>query len=76
LLHNRAEAREEMDEGPVLPFALAALLVERGVTEHPALTGARRVLESGEGLERWEEVGGEVLAERWEALAGLAARLG
>jgi hypothetical protein len=65
----------DMDEGPVVMLALAALLMERGVTEHTVLDQAERVLAEQAGLERWEDAGGEALAERKAVYQDLAHRL-
>jgi hypothetical protein len=66
---------EDTDDEPVLMLALAALLLDGGVADHPVLRRAREIIETGDGLERWQEAGAEALSERLEVYRRLAARL-
>src|SRR5438093_358889 len=69
------EAAQDPDDGPVLVLALASLLLDHGVREHPLLREARRVIDTGAGLERWQEQGPQALAERQMVYQQLTARL-
>ena len=76
VLHGMRKEVEDADDEPVIILALAYLLRERGVREHPAISQARQILASGIGLERWREAGGEVLASRLRLYQRIAAQLG
>jgi hypothetical protein len=57
-------------------MALASLLLDHQVREHPLLLRARAVIRSREGLERWEDAGPEALAERLAVYERMKERLG
>lgn len=69
------DAMEDSDDGPVIVFALTSVLLDRGLTRHPLFERARQMLDSGEGLERWEEAEETNLRARREECAKLSARL-
>jgi hypothetical protein len=75
VLEAMQEFREDTDDGPVLTLALASLLLDRGVCQHPVFRAAREVIERGDGLDRWREAGGEALAARQAVYQALAGRL-
>jgi hypothetical protein len=75
ILRDYEDDLEDMDEGPVILVALASLLLDAGVTDHPLYERARTALESGAGLERWEEAGEKDLAGRKAVYESLLARL-
>src|SRR5262245_49111245 len=64
VLQEFSEQLEDSDDGPVIRLALASLLLDCGITDHPALDQAVVLIENGEGLDRWEDAGPEALAER------------
>jgi hypothetical protein len=75
VLASMRDSLEDTDDEPVLSLALASLLLDEGVVQHPVLDRAREILETGAGLERWEEAGPEALAERQAVYGRLAERL-
>jgi hypothetical protein len=70
-----SEEAADPDDGPVVYLALASLLLDLGVSRHPAVARAAQIVREGEGLERWRDAGPEALAEREAVYAELAARL-
>ena len=68
-------AVEDADDAPILVLALASLLLDHGVRDHPILRQAGEVTAAGAGLERWREAGPAALAERQRIYDRLAARL-
>ena len=74
-LEEFGECLEDPDDGPVVVLAIASLLLERGVANHPIQAAAIDLLKSGEGLERWAEAGPESLAERRAVYADLLGKL-
>lgn len=70
-----AWAAEDEDDAPVLTLALASLLLDHGVGDHPVVRQAREVIATGAGLERWREAGAEALSARQRLYDRIAARL-
>ena len=66
---------EDSDDGTVVWLALAAVQLEHGAVEPEVRSRALAVIESGAGLDRWEEEGDEVLGERQRVLSALTAQL-
>jgi hypothetical protein len=75
VLEEWAEAADDEDDGPVIHLALASLLLDLGVRQHPVLEEARAILEQEAGLERWQEAGETSLAGRREVYQQLLARM-
>jgi hypothetical protein len=75
VLAEMPEAAEDVDDGPVIRLALAALLLDNGVKRHAILEQALHVLETGAALERWEESDPPTLAARHEVCRALQERL-
>jgi hypothetical protein len=75
VLEELEEEAKDPDDAPVLTLALASLLLDSGVRDHPLFDAAREIIESGEGLERWEEAGEAALAQRRAVYGQLAERL-
>jgi hypothetical protein len=76
VLAEMSESLQDSDERPVVLYALTSLLLDSGVHDHPVIGAAREAIDTGAGLERWEEAGPEALAERREILSSLLARMG
>ena len=62
-------ALEDMDDGPVIYLALAALQLEHGRLLGATRQEALRVIDEGRNLPRWEEAGPESLEDRKRVLA-------
>ena len=75
LMREYREGLADPDDGPVVCLALACLLLDAGVSGHPLTAEARRIIEQGVGLERWEEAGPEVLAARRAVYEDLLTKL-
>jgi hypothetical protein len=75
VLHEFEDSANDMDEGPVVFLALASLLLDNGVHDHPIISKAREIIASRAGLERWEEAGEADLLERRHVYEQLRARL-
>ena len=75
VLEEHEEALEDIDEGPVVRLALAALQLEQGVLQPGIRDHALTVINQGQDLDRWEEAGEEAVAERRQVLEELAQRL-
>ncbi|HEV2471210.1 MAG TPA: Imm26 family immunity protein, partial [Chthonomonadales bacterium] len=54
----------DSDDGPVLYLSLALLLREHGIRAHPVIERSLRIIEAGDGLDRWRESGSATLEER------------
>ena len=67
---------DDEDEGPVVILALAALCLESGETDQELTSKAIAIIDSGEGLERWEDAGPEALQARKNVLQALRGQLG
>ena len=65
------EVLEDEDEGPVVYLALATLQLEQDELQPEIRKKALEIIETGKGLARWEEAGGEELAERKQVLEDL-----
>jgi hypothetical protein len=63
---------DDSDDGPVVWLALAAVQLEHDAVQPEVPSRALAIIESGEGLDRWEEEGDEVLSERQRVLGALA----
>jgi Domain of unknown function (DUF4259) len=66
---------EDEDEGPIIYLALAALQLEQEELQAEVRKKALEIIESGEGLVRWEEAKEEELVERKQVLEDLKAEL-
>lgn len=75
ILYDFQDVLEDEDEGPLVYLALAALQIERDKLQPEIGQKALKIIESGQGLARWEEAGEEELAERKQALEDLKAKL-
>jgi hypothetical protein len=64
---------EDEDEGPIVYLALAALQLERNELQPEIRKTALEIIETGQGLARWEEAGEDVLAERKKVLEEMKA---
>ena len=75
ILGEYAEELEDVDDGPVVYLALAALQVERGRVQDPIRREALRVIDEGTNLPRWEDAGEEALTARKRVLDDLRTAL-
>lgn len=76
MMEEYADSLEDLEDGPGLALALAALLIDHGVQQHAIFVQARQVIETGDGLDRWFDAGEEDLANRKAIYADLGRRLG
>jgi hypothetical protein len=70
----RAEVSDP-DDGPVVYLALASLLVDSGISDHPILDRAKSIIERGEGLDRWRDAGIEAFEERLQVYSAFQIML-
>lgn len=75
VLEEYAEELRDLDEGPIVYLALAALHSERGRVLASVRQRALRTIERGEGLARWEEEGQEAVQARKRVLEYLRQSL-
>jgi hypothetical protein len=66
---------DDEDDGPIVVLALAALQWERGKLQERLKKKAIAILESGQGLERWEDEGEPTLTERRQVYESLRQQL-
>lgn len=75
VLDEYEEYLEDTDDGPIVWLALAALQLERDALQPRVRREALAAIESEEDMERWEESGEDLHAERRRVLDELKARL-
>jgi hypothetical protein len=75
VLDEMGDEAQDSDDGPVLILALASLLSDSGVRDHPLFEAAWEIIRIGAGLERWQDAGEAALAERQAVYKNLAAKL-
>ncbi len=75
VLASFGDAVDDSDEGPVICLALAALQLEQGALDDDIRRRALEIIDTGEGLDRWEEVGPPKLLERKQVLENLRVQL-
>jgi hypothetical protein len=75
VLEEYGDALEDMDDGPIILFALADLQLGKGHLEESIRRRALEAIEEGTHLSRWEDAGGEALAGRQRAIEDLRQRL-
>jgi hypothetical protein len=66
---------EDADDGPLVWLALAALQLEHGGIGFDVRGNALRIIEVGEGLDRWEEASEGLLEERKRVLEELGRQI-
>ena len=69
------DSLDDEDDGPIVILSLAALQWERGKPQERLKNQALAILESGRGLERWEDEGEPTLSERRQAYESLRRQL-
>ncbi len=75
ILESYEDALDDVDEGPMVYLALAALQIEKGTVLRKIKQKALKIIDSGQGLERWEEAGEELLNKRKCVLNDLKSKL-
>ncbi len=75
VLDEYEEYFDDMDDGPIVWLALAAVQLEHGALQPRVRREALAVIATGDTLARWEDAGEDVAAERRQVLATLKARL-
>jgi hypothetical protein len=75
VLEEMQHEANDQDDGPVLVLALASLLLDHSIQVHPVLEKAREVINTGAGLDRWEDASPKALSERRLVCQELLARL-
>jgi len=75
VLDEMADALDDMDDGPVIYLALAALQLERGTVLERIRNRALEIIARDAGLERWADTGGETLDARRRVLDDLRKSL-
>jgi|SRR5580700_1364549 hypothetical protein len=70
-----AEYLDDEDDMPVFWLAIARAQWECGGLQADVLAAVKHIIDSGTGLERWEEAGEAALQERREVLKEFAALL-
>lgn len=68
ILQSYEDVLEDEDEGPLVYLVLAALQLKEGSVQNNIRKKALEIIESGDGLGRWEEAGEEALRQRVQAL--------
>jgi hypothetical protein len=75
ILEDFQDVLEDEDEGPLVYLALAALQLEQEELQPEIRQKALKIIESEQGLARWEEAGEEELAKRKRVLEEFKAML-
>lgn len=75
ILESFADVFDDEDEAPIVYLTLAALQIEKGSVLKNIKQKALDIIESGQGFDRWEEAGNDVLNERISVLNELKAKL-
>jgi hypothetical protein len=75
VLDRFASDLDDLDEGPAIYLALAALQLEHGALQQDICDRALQIIDNGEGLDAWEEGSSQKLQERKQVLEGLRAQL-
>lgn len=75
ILEDFEDVLEDEDEGPLVYLVLAALQLEQGELQPEIRQKVLKIIESGQGLPRWEEAGKEELAERKQMLEEFKVKL-
>lgn len=70
-----ADDLDDADDGPVIYLALAALQLEQDALQQDIRKRALEIIDSGEGLDGWEEGGPLKLRERQQVLQDFRLRL-
>ena len=66
---------DDVDYGPVIYLALAALQLEQDALQQDMRKRALEIIDSGEGLDGWEEAGPLKVQERQQVLKDFRAQL-
>ena len=75
VLRKYADELDDIDDGPVIYLALAALQLEHGALQPDIRERALQVINTGEGLDAWEEAGPRKLQERSQVLESFRVQL-
>jgi len=75
ILETFEDSIEDEDEAPLVILALAKLQLEKGEVETYIKQKALHIIETGVGLERWEEAGEDILKMRENVLQELKCEL-
>ncbi|MEK9156552.1 MAG: DUF4259 domain-containing protein [Patescibacteria group bacterium] len=66
-----SDSLTDTDDGPTVHLALAKLQIQQGALHPDTAKKALEIIESGESLNRWREIGGEDLKHRQAELEKL-----
>jgi len=75
ILQEYSDVLKDEEEGPIVYLSLAALQFDHNSLHQDIKDRALDIIETGRGLELWEEAGKEFLAERQETLKKLKLKL-
>jgi hypothetical protein len=75
VLHSYADALSDPDDGPVVWLALAFTQSKVGRLDPAVAARAVQIIDTGEGMRRWQEQGASATARRESALAKVRAQL-
>lgn len=75
ILQAYSDVLDDEDEGPIVYLSLAVLQFDHDSLHQEIKVKALEIIETGQGLERWEEAGQEALAERKQALDNFKLKL-
>lgn len=75
ILQAYSDMLDDEDEGPIVYLSLAVLQIEHESLHQEIKVKALEIIETGQGLTRWEEAGGKALANRKQTLANLKFKL-
>lgn len=64
ILESFEDVLEDDEESPIVYLALAALQLEKGEIQKNIKKKALQIIESEQGMERWEEAGAELFVQR------------
>ena len=75
ILEDYQEVLEDEDEGPIIYLSLAILQFKRDELQPEIRKKALEIIETGQGLARWEEAGEKEMAKRKQVLEKLKTEL-
>lgn len=75
ILESYRDILDDVDEGSIVYLALAALQIEQGTVLKKVKQTTLKIIDSGKGLDRWEEAGEELLKRRKCVLNDLKRKL-
>ena len=75
ILESFEDVLEDDEEAPIIYLTLVALQLENGFAQKSLKQKVLEIIESGQGLDRWQDTGGDELINRLKVLNELKDKL-